>query len=184
MKKAVQKISVLAVGVVIMLIAGCGEQSPSNTRRSRLIAYENRQLKEQLEQLGREIEEQKILLAKCLQEKEASEEQLQKSGKAQMENLLRSVTKENSKLHQTVERLKAQVEQLKEELEKLRGSEILKEWEEEIQKSIKGLTENVIRDIEEIAKLREENTKLKMKIVELEKELEMHKGPTPLPHTD
>jgi len=165
MKRPVHKAVILTVGVVIVLIAGCSEQdaSKSEVRKSRLIAT---QLKKQSEQLGKEVEEQKELLAKCLQEKKASEEQLQKSG------------------DQTIERLNAQVKQLEEELEALKGSKRFKEWEKEIQKSIKDLSENAIRDLEEITKLREENEKLKTEIMELKKELEMHKGPTPLPHTD
>ena len=148
MKRQNQKAVILTVGVVIMLIAGCSEQniSKSEIRKSRLIAVENKRL-------GREIEKQKELLAKCLEEKKALEEQLQKSGKGRMIDLLEAVTKENSKLHQTIERLKAQVEQP----EKLS---------------------------DENKKLKTEIGRLKMEIIGLKKELEMHKGPTPLPHTD
>ena len=113
MKRQNQKAVILTVGVVIMLIAGCSEQniSKSEIRKSRLIAVENKRL-------GREIEKQKELLAKCLEEKKALEEQLQKSGKGRMIDLLEAVTEKNLKLHQTIKKLKAQVEQL-EESEKL-----------------------------------------------------------------
>jgi len=54
----------------IILIAGCeGENlsdTKSNIEKSRLIAIENIQLKEQLEQRDKEIERQKELLEKCL----------------------------------------------------------------------------------------------------------------------
>ena len=123
MKKTVQKVSVLAVGVVIMLIAGCEKENP--------LANENMQLKEQLEQRDKEIEKQKELLVKCQQEK--------------------------------------------------------KDWEEQIQESIKGLTDSAIKDLEEIGKLREENAKLKshieqleVHIQQLEKELKKLAVPQPL----
>jgi chromosome segregation ATPase len=178
------------VGVVIILIAGCGGQdtSKSEIKRGRLIAAkitaENRQLKKQSEQLKKELENQKELLARRLQEKKASEEHLQKSGEDRMKNLLKAATEENSKLRQTTEELKAQVKQLEEELEKIKGSKKFKEWGKETQKNIQELSENAIRDFEEIAKLREENENLKTEITELKKELETRKGPTPLPHTD
>ena len=53
-----------------------------------------------------------------------------------------------------------------------------------MQKNIEELSENAIKDLEEIAKLREENENLKAEITELKKELETHKGPAPPPHTD
>jgi cell division protein FtsB len=166
MKKPVHKAVILIVGVVIILIAGCGGQdiSKSEIKRGRLIAAENRQLKKQSEQLMKELENQKELLAKRLPEEKATEE--------------------NTKLRQTIEKLKARVKQLEEEIEKLKSSKRFKELEEETQKSIEDISENALRDFEEIAKLREENENLKAGITELKKELEMRKGPTPLPHTD
>ena len=81
MRKQVYKAVILTVGVVIILIAGCSGQDTSRTevKRGRLTAAENKQLKKQLEQLGKELEKQKELFAKCLQEQKDSEEQLQKS---------------------------------------------------------------------------------------------------------
>ena len=52
MKKIVRKIFVLAVGVVVMSIAGCGNQEPPGVKRSRLIAVENMRLKKELGQLA------------------------------------------------------------------------------------------------------------------------------------
>ncbi len=59
MKRWTQKAVILAVGVVIMLTAGCEKENP--------LANENRQLKEHLEQRDKEIEKQKELLVKCQQ---------------------------------------------------------------------------------------------------------------------
>jgi len=123
MKRRVQKAAILAVGVVIMLTAGCEKENP--------LAKENMQLKEQLEQRDKEIEKQKELLVKCQQEK--------------------------------------------------------KDWAEQIQESIKGLTDSAIKDMEEIGRLREENVKLKSQIEQLEvhvqqleKELKKSAAPQPL----
>lgn len=123
MKRWTQKAVILAVGVVIMLIAGCEKENP--------LAKENMQLKEQLEQRDKEVEKQKELIAQCLQEKE--------------------------------------------------------DWKERTQEDIKGLTENALKDLEEIGRLREENVKLKSQteqlethVQQLEKELKKLAVPQPL----
>ena len=123
MKRWTQKAVILAVGVVIMLTAGCEKENP--------LANENMQLKEQLEQRDKEIEKQKELIAQYLQEKE--------------------------------------------------------DWGEQIQESIKSLTDGAIKDMEEIGRLREENAKLKSQIEQLEvhvqqleKELKKIAVPQPL----
>jgi putative protein kinase ArgK-like GTPase of G3E family len=182
MKRQNQKAVILAVGVVIMLIGGCGgeDASKSEVKRGRLIsakiAVENKQLKKGLERCEKELEEQKELLAKCLQEQKESLARCLQEKKDSEEQLQKSSA-------QTIEGLKAKVKQLEEEINNLKDSKKFKEWEE-TQKSIKDLSEIVIRDLEEIAKLQEENENLKTEITELKKELETHKGPTPLPHTD
>ncbi len=48
MKRRVRKVVILAVGAVIVLMAGCEKENP--------LANENRPLKEQLEQCNKEIE--------------------------------------------------------------------------------------------------------------------------------
>ena len=123
MKRWTQKVIILAVGVVIMLTAGCEKENP--------LANENMQLKEQLEQRDKEIEKQKALLVKCQQGR--------------------------------------------------------KDLEERIEEDIKGLTENALKDLEEIGRLREENAKLKSQIEQLEthvqqleKELKKSAAPQPL----
>jgi len=64
MRKSVQTTLVLIIGIVfvIMFLTGCQEQSLSDTKRSRLIADENRQLKQELSRRDREIAKQKELL--------------------------------------------------------------------------------------------------------------------------
>ncbi len=117
MKGPAQRVFVLAVCiVVIMLIAGCEEGNLSNAKKSGLIADENMQLKKDLEQCNREIEKQKELLAKCLQQKESSQEQMQKIIEDLSGDTL-SDFEEIMKLREENEKLKAQIEQLHHELD-------------------------------------------------------------------
>jgi DNA repair exonuclease SbcCD ATPase subunit len=178
MKRAVYNVVILTADVVIMLIGGCGgeDTSKSEIKRDRLIAAENRQLKKQLEQFGGELEKQKKLLAKSVEEKKTSEERLRKDH----ERKLKTAAIEHKILHQTIERLEAQVKQLEERIAELQDSTGLKKREEERQKEINDLIESSFRDFEEIVKLSEENEKLQAEIAGLKKGLETHKGPTPL----
>ena len=110
MKRRGQKVVILAVGVVIMLTAGCEKENP--------LANENMQLKEQLGQRNKEVEKQKELVAKCLQEKKDWEEQMQKDMKDLGEGALRNF-EESVKLREENDKLKAQIEQLETHIQQL-----------------------------------------------------------------
>jgi len=123
MKRAARKIFVLAVCVVVMLIAGCGEQEPPGVKKSRLIAVENMQLKRELEQSSREIErlkelhnresrKQEKLLAECGQEKESLKQKAQQNVKNQVKGVFDAVMEQNAKLLEENKKLKAQIEKL------------------------------------------------------------------------
>ena len=60
MKKTGRETVILTISIVlaVMLVGGCEEGDVSNAKKSKLIAYENRQLKEQLAQREKKIEEQ------------------------------------------------------------------------------------------------------------------------------
>ena len=117
MKRRVQKAVILAVGVVIMLTAGCEKENP--------LAKENMQLKEQLEQRDKEIEKQKELLVKCQQEKKDWKEQIQESIKGLRDGATKDLEEigrlreENAKLKTQIEQLEVYVQQLEKELEKI-----------------------------------------------------------------
>jgi len=129
MKESAPKILVVAVGIVfgIMLFAGCEEEekSSSNTtsdaKRSRLIAIENQQLKQQIEELkkthAKEIKRQKELLGKCEREKKTFEKMSSKGVDSYMNDLLKPLAEENAKLHEEIKTLKAQIEKLKKDEE-------------------------------------------------------------------
>lgn len=125
MKRPGQKVTVLAVGIVlvIMLIAGCDEQNVPNTRMSRLVAAENIQLKKQLDKREAEIERQKKLLEKCQQEKKTLEKQLQEDLEGLTGVLFESFGEESARLQEENKNLKAQVEELEKELEEIRKEE-------------------------------------------------------------
>lgn len=134
MIRPVPKALVLAVGIVIgfMLIAGCEEEenlsnakpdTEPNTKRSRLIAVENTQLKEQIERQkgsqtreierlknlqAKETDRQKKLLDNCLREKEALEEMSKEGVENYMQDILGPLSEENVKLREEIETLKAQ----------------------------------------------------------------------------
>ena len=132
MKRPVPKTLVLAVGIIVgfMLIAGCEEEenlsntkpdTEPNTKRSRLIAIENAQLKAQIEKLKNlhagEMERQKKLLDNCLREKGTLQEMSKKGVETYMQNILGPIVEGNTKLQEEIKTLKAQIEKLKTELE-------------------------------------------------------------------
>ena len=131
MKRLVPKTLVLAVGIIVcfMLIAGCEEEenlsntkpdAEPNTKRSRLIAIENTQLKAQIEELKKvhssEMEKQKKLLDNCLREKGTLQEMSEKGVEDFMQDVLGPLSDENTRLQEENKALKAQIEKLKTEL--------------------------------------------------------------------
>ena len=123
MKKIVRKIFVLAVGVVVMSIAGCGQQEPPGVKRSRLIAVENMRLKKELGQRNKEIErlnelrnkeskKQEKLLAECMQEKMSWKQKARQNVRKQVKGVFDAVMEQNVKLSEENEKLKAQIEKL------------------------------------------------------------------------
>ena len=122
MKKRVQKTVVLAVGLVlaIMLITGCEEQSVSSSRMSKLIAAENIELKEDINQRDATIEQQKKQLEKCLQEKKIMTTQLKANSEDLMGKVFENFGRDNAKLRAENRELKAQIEKLEKELAELK----------------------------------------------------------------
>ena len=129
MKKAVRKEFALAVGIclIAVLIAGCEEQNLSTAKESKLIAYENRQLKEQLAQQEKKIEEQGRLLEECQQRREVLEESFKDELDVRVGELLEVFAQldeerrqENNKLKAQVEELQGQVSELEQELKRLK----------------------------------------------------------------
>lgn len=127
MKRSARKAFVLAIGIVVILIAGCTEQEQSSPKKDRTIAAENMALKKKVELRGREIQElkkqheeemkkQEEALAKCIEEKEVLKKKSQQNIREQVKGVLDAVIVDNTKLRQENERLKAQIEELKTKL--------------------------------------------------------------------
>ncbi len=146
MAGSVSKTLLLTVVVIfgLMLFAGCEEEekisdtnldTTPDAKRSRLIAVENAQLKQQIEELkgqhARELQRQKELndkerqrlqrqLDSCLRAKAALGEISEKGVESYMQDIVGPLTDENAKLQEENKNLKAQIEKLKTELEEAR----------------------------------------------------------------
>lgn len=121
MKRSTQKALVITIAVVFVaaLFAGCEEQNLADTKKSRLVATENLELKEQLTQYDVEIEEQKSKLDKCLKEKELLKQRTQKSIKEQVDGVLKGVMDINARLQAENKDLKEKLKQLEKSLHEL-----------------------------------------------------------------
>ena len=128
MKKRGQKAIVLAVGVVfvIMLIAGCEEQSVSSSRMSKLIAAENIELKEEIKQRDAAIEEQKKQLEKCQQENKIMAIQLKANSEELMGQVFENFGRDNARLRSENQELKTQIQKLQKELAELKKADAIK----------------------------------------------------------
>ena len=130
----------VAIGFVLMSIAGCQEQDPSNTRMSKLIALENKQLKKQLEQCNEEIENQKQLLDECEGVKQLLEKQARENFENTIAPLLQNFAEKTKELREENTAFKAQIEELKAQTEELRTeTEELKTQIEELEAQIEEL---------------------------------------------
>jgi hypothetical protein len=123
MKRAARKIFVLAVCVVVISIAGCGQQELPSVKKSRLIAAENMRLTKELERRdkqiesirelhNREIKKQEELLAKCVREKDSWKQKAQQNVKNQVKGVFDAVMEQNAKLREENKKLKAEIEKL------------------------------------------------------------------------
>ena len=122
MRRQIQKAFVLTVVIVVtMLIAGCKKEGLSNTKKSRLIAAENIQLKKQLRQCKEQIDEQKKAV------KQQSPEQMENI----MNELSKVISKESTTALQENEKLKAQVKELQREKDNLKAQ--IQQLEKEIE---------------------------------------------------
>jgi predicted nucleic acid-binding Zn-ribbon protein len=100
-----QKASILVVLIIVIIsIAGCEQQEFSNTKKFRIIADENRQLKEQLEQCHRQIEQ-------CHQEKFDLNEKAQEEVKV-VEDIALGYFEEIRILREQNQKLSAEIEQI------------------------------------------------------------------------
>ena len=119
MRKSIQTAIVLTIGIVlvVMLATGCEEQSLTSTRKSKLIANENRQLKEQLVRRDRKIESLRNQLQECLKEKKYLEEDTQKNMEEMIGRNYNILMEKTEKAEGEHKKLKLEIEELKKQLE-------------------------------------------------------------------
>ncbi len=126
MKEPARKALVMAIGVAVILIAGCGEKEPPSVKKSRTIAAENIELRKQLdnrskdieklrEQHDKEIKKQEKLLAECQQEIETWKKKSKQNIRRQAKSVGDRLMEEIEKLRGENEKLKAQIEELQKE---------------------------------------------------------------------
>jgi hypothetical protein len=138
-------LAVLLFTNVISLIAGCEEANQSDVRKHRLIATENRQLQAELQRRDKEIQNQKDQLAKCEKEKQDWQQKVEK----EKQDCLQRINKEKQNWQQNAEKEK-------------------QDWQQSVEQEIKGQSNAILTDvIEQLAKLREENDRLKAEIEQL-----------------
>jgi hypothetical protein len=123
MKVSARRTLVIVVGIAVIMTIGCGPQEPPNVKKARGIAAENIELRKELDlrnkeietlkaRHGKELDEQKKLLASCLEEKEALESKSRQNIRSQVKGVLDTVLEENKKLREENAKLKAQIEEL------------------------------------------------------------------------
>ena len=115
MKRASRKTAILTACVVCGLVwtLGCEKE---NVRMSKLIADENRQLKGQLKEKQQEIDNQKQLLNKCLEEKKGLQQQEREGLEGMLSQLVGGFTEESRKLREENAGLRKQIEELKSQM--------------------------------------------------------------------
>ena len=112
MKRASRRTAILTACVVCGLVFtwGCEKE---NVRMGKLIADENRQLKDQLTEKQQEIDNQKELLNKCLEEKKVLQERQREDLEDILSQLVGGFTEESRKLREENAGLRKQIEELK-----------------------------------------------------------------------
>ena len=111
------------MGLVLVLIAGCGEKEPPSVRQSRAIAAENMELQKEVDrsearfenlkrQYDKELEKQHDLLDKCKEERDQWKTKSQQNVRDQVEGVLDSVMADNARLREENAKLKTQIAEL------------------------------------------------------------------------
>ncbi len=117
---------VAGVGILALMICGCGGTESPDSRTGKLIVLENAQLKKDLEQsreeiknLERRLEIQKNMLEQCKQERNQFEQQAGENFGGQLEAITGGLSDENVKLKEQNAVLQQRLEQLEAKLAEL-----------------------------------------------------------------
>ena len=110
MNITLQRSIVLAVAfsMIVLLTAGCQEETAPGPRKTMLLNDQIRQLNDQLAQRDKELTEQKVLLEECKQQQTESIEK----AKDDARSLVDFIIEQHKTLKQENDELKSQLEQL------------------------------------------------------------------------
>lgn len=127
MERMLRKGFVLAVGIVMVLIAGCGEQQLPSEKKSRLIAVENAKLKKEIAQRDlnieslksrhtKDVKQREQQLTECRKRVEDCKEDLRGKIEKRMDGVFGTMMEESAKVQAENKRLKAEIAELKAKL--------------------------------------------------------------------
>ncbi|MDD5011150.1 MAG: hypothetical protein PHQ00_03395 [Phycisphaerae bacterium] len=103
---------ILAV-LIIPMAAGCNEDSTADiSRKDRLLANENLNLKNEIKQYLKEIEKQKALLQQCQQENERIQTEAGETTSFLMEQLPKDLMEQTERLTRENEQLRTRIDEL------------------------------------------------------------------------
>jgi TolA-binding protein len=127
MSRIIQTLTAVSFVVLFSFSTGCTtRQEPPSVRRSRAIAAENIELKKQIQQRDRQIEEMRLQqerettglreeLQKITEERDAWETRAKRNIREQVKGVLDAVVEDNARLRKENNDLKKQIEELKAE---------------------------------------------------------------------
>jgi vacuolar-type H+-ATPase subunit I/STV1 len=149
MKTIAKMTFVLAIGIFVLIAAGC-EEEMSAVRKSRLVVLENEKIKKELESCQKENQQQKELLDK---EFEKKENDLDNKIEKQKKLLEKEFEKKENDLENKIEKQK----ELLDGCLKTKGL-----LEEKTSKELQGQLDSILKDVVgENTRLRQENEGLK-----------------------
>jgi uncharacterized small protein (DUF1192 family) len=112
-----KKLGCILAALLIVIIAGCEQtqqkQTISVSRKDRLIANENMNLKEEIARCQSEMEKQQNLVKECQEEQEKILQQTGENTQWLANELPQDLVKQVEELSQENEQLKAEIERLK-----------------------------------------------------------------------
>lgn len=142
MERMLNKGFVLAVGIAMVLIAGCGEQQLLSEKKNRLIAVENAELKEEIAQRDlelenlkgrhtKDLEQREQQLTECRKRVEDCKEDLRGRIEKRMDGIFETVMVESAKVRAENKMLKEEIAELKAKLKEKGQSKDVKECEKQ-----------------------------------------------------
>jgi len=134
MRKTAAKV-IVGVSIGVVILAGCEKQNggeiSDSEKRSRLIAMENAELKEQLEKqkdnYERQLVQKQQLFNQCDQQRTALAEMSKGRLEGYMSDIVGPLVNENAKLQEQVKNLNTRIAELEAEIEKLKTESKLPE---------------------------------------------------------